>query len=97
MKDEILRLIGEIPTPGFFVTAEFSRTGQEIPAGIEAFIGKKLETIRQGSPARKFTWQAGEWRIIFTFFPTDRVVDERYALKNKVLFKYESTDFDLSQ
>ena len=29
----------------------------------------------------------GEWRLIFTFFPTDSVVDERYALKNKVQMK----------
>ena len=27
--------------------------------------------------------------LIFTFFPTDRVVDERYALKNKVQMKSE--------
>lgn len=97
MTDEILRLIGEIPTPGFFVTAEFSRTGQETPTGIETFVLQKFEAIRQGSTARKFVWQIGEWRIIFTFFPTDRVVEERYALKNKVLFKYKSTDFDLGQ
>ena len=92
MTEEILQQISEIPTPGFFVTAEFSRTGQEIPSGIGTFILQKLEIIRQGSPARKFVWQTGAWRIIFTFFPTDRVVDERYALKNKVLFKSELTD-----
>lgn len=87
MTGEVLRLVSEIPTPGFFVTAEFSRTGGEIPLGMEAFILSKLEAIGQGSQARKFVWQVGEWRIIFTFFPTDRVVDERYALKNKVYFK----------
>lgn len=88
MTEEILRLISEIPTPSFFVTAEFSQVGAEVPSGMEAFIFRKLEVIAQGSQARKFVWQTGEWRVIFTFFPTDRVVDEKYALKNKVLFKY---------
>ena len=88
MTEEMLRLISEIPTPGFFVTAEFSQVGEEVSYGMAAFIFSKLEVIAQGSQARKFVWQTGEWRIIFTFFPTDRVVDEKYALKNKVLFKY---------
>lgn len=97
MTEEILRLIGEVSTPGFFVTAEFSRIGSEVPSGIETFIRGKLEAIGRGSKARKFVGQMGEWRIIFTFFPTDRVVDEKYALKNKVLFKYNPSDFDSNQ
>lgn len=32
--------------------------------------------------------QKEEWRLFFTFFPTDKVVDERYALKNKVQMKF---------
>lgn len=92
MTEEILRLISEIPTRGFFVTAEFSRVGTEVPPGMEAFILGKLKVIAQGSQVRKFVWQTGEWRIIFTFFPTDRVVDEKYALKNKV-----PSDFDSNQ
>ena len=45
--------------------------------------------IEQGTNVRKFIYQKEDWRIIFTFFPTDRVVDEKYALKNKVLIKYK--------
>lgn len=89
MTDRILELVSQIPSPGFFITAEVSRDGADImPAEIESFIADKLEQIRQGAKARKFVYQKGDWRIIFTFFPTDRVVDEKYALKNKVLFKF---------
>jgi hypothetical protein len=38
-----------------------------------------------GTRSRRFVFQEGEWRIYLTFFPTDEVVDERYALKNKVV------------
>lgn len=83
MIDQILQLIGEITTPGFFVTAEFSREGTTPPLDMEEFILKKLKRIKEGSKGRKFVYQQGEWRIIFTFFPTDSVVEEKYALKNK--------------
>ena len=72
-------------TPGFFVTAEVQRMGSVMPDGLEAFIHSKLSLIRGGLATRRFVFQEGEWRILLTFFPTDRVVDERYALKNKVL------------
>ena len=49
---------------------------------------EKYEIILRGANGRKFVYHKGEWRLIFTFFPTDRVVDERYALKNKVLFRH---------
>lgn len=89
MTERILELVSQIPSPGFFITAEVSRDGTDImPAEIESFIADKLEQIRQGAKARKFVYQKRDWRIIFTFFPTDRVVDEKYALKNKVLFKF---------
>lgn len=81
--EQILNLVSEISTPGFFVTAECSRIGKELPLGIERFILEKLEAIREGSKSRKFVFQQGAWRILFTFFPTDSVVEERYALKNK--------------
>jgi hypothetical protein len=64
-------------TPGFFVTAEMQRVGNSLPEGLEA--------IRKGTRSRRFVFQEGEWRIYLTFFPTDEVVDERYALKNKVV------------
>ena len=72
-------------TPGFFITAEIHQSGSEVPGGLERFIGKKLELIRTGIGTRRFVFQEGEWRIYLTFFPTDEVVSERYALKNKVL------------
>lgn len=89
MTDRILELISKISSPGFFITAEVSHEGTDImPDEIECFIANKLELIRQGAKARKFVYQKRDWRIIFTLFPTDRVVDEKYALKNKVLFKF---------
>ena len=89
MTEQILELVSKIPSPGFFVTAEVSREGTVImPEEIEAFIGNKLQLIQRGVSARKFVYQKSGWRIIFTFFPTDKVVDEKYALKNKVLFKH---------
>lgn len=89
MTERILELVSQIPSPGFFITAEVSREGSSIvPDEIESFIEDKLELIRQGTKARKFVYQKEGWRIIFTFFPTDQVVDEKYALKNKVLFKF---------
>ena len=72
-------------TPGFFVTAEMQRAGSSFPEGLEAFVAEKLEAIRNGTRSRRFVFQEGEWRIYLTFFPTDEVVDERYALKNKVV------------
>lgn len=72
-------------TPGFFITAEFQKTGNRFPEGMEAFVYRKLELIREGIGSRRFVYQEGEWRIYITFFPTDEVVDERYALKNKVV------------
>lgn len=87
MIEEILNLVGQLKTPGFFITTEISREGETIPSGIESYIYEKLTLISQGASARKYVYQQEGWRIIFTFFPTNRVVDERYALKNKVLFK----------
>ncbi len=84
LQGEILEKIAGLSTPGFFLTAEFSRNGENLPSGIETFISGKLDVIRAGSEVRKFVFQAEGWRIIFTFFPADRVVDERYALKNKM-------------
>lgn len=89
MIEQILEFISKLPTPGFFITTEVSREGTTMPSDLEMFIREKLVLIAQGMNTRKFVYQRGDWRIIFTFFPTDRVVDEKYALKNKVLFKYK--------
>ena len=85
MQERIWKHIAAMQTPGFFVTAEMQRAGSSFPEGLEAFVFQKLEAIRMGTRSRRFVFQEGEWRIYLTFFPTDEVVDERYALKNKVV------------
>ena len=85
MQERIWKHIVAMQTPGFFVTAEMQRVGSSFPEGLEAFVSQKLEAIRNGTRSRRFVFQEGEWRIYLTFFPTDEVVDERYALKNKVV------------
>ena len=89
MRDEILDLVAGIPTPGFFVTVDFVTISACVPGGIEEFVLQKLTLIRGGAAARKFVFKEGKWRLYFTFFPTDRVVEEKYALKNQV-FKTHS-------
>lgn len=84
MFNNILDLVSKINTPGFFLTVECSRTGEKMPGGIECFVNEKLSFINQGNNSRKFVFQEEGWRLIITFFPTDQVVDEKYALKNKV-------------
>lgn len=83
-EDEIISLISNLHTPGFFITVQFPVVGESIPTDLEDFIFSKLALIEQGIQGRKFIYQKNDWRMIFTFFPTDRVVDEKYALKNKV-------------
>ena len=85
MQERIWKYIASIHTHGFFITAEMQRVGKDFPEGLEDFIFQKLEAIRHGVRSRRFVFQEGEWRIYLTFFPTDEVVDERYALKNKVV------------
>lgn len=86
MKEQLWNYLAHRPTPGFFVTAEVVREGSTWPDGLETFLADRLDAIRRGQvSARKFVFTEGDWRIYLTFFPTDRVVDERYALKNKVM------------
>ena len=85
MNEQIWKYIAELPTPGFFITADIMCEGEEFPVNIEDFIYEKLALIERGVSARKFSFHTGGWRIYLTFFPTDRVVDERYALKNKMI------------
>lgn len=87
VQEQIWQGIGRMDTPGFYITAEMDRVGHHLPVTLEAFIGQKQEKIRQGISARRFVFNEGEWRIYLTFFPTDRVVDEKYALKNKVMIR----------
>ena len=79
--DQIFRKVAETSIPHFFITVEFAASGTEMR--------EKHKAILRGASGRKFIYKEGEWRLIFTFFPTDRVVDERYALKNKVQMKSE--------
>ena len=85
MEEQIWRKIAGMETPGFFITAEIHRKGEVFPVGIEEFINRKLKLIQEGIGSRRFVFQVGEWRIYLTIFPTTEVVDERYALKNKVV------------
>ena len=85
MQERIWKHIAAMQTPGFFITAEMQRAGSSFPEGLEAFVAEKLEAIRNGIRSRRFVFQEGEGRIYLTFFPTDEVVDERYAFKNKVV------------
>ena len=85
MEEQIWKAIAKMHTPGFFITAEIVRTDESMPIGLEAFIQGKLAQIHQGISARRFTFCEGNWRMYLTFFPTTEVVDERYALKNKVV------------
>ncbi len=87
VQEQIWKAIADMDTPGFFVTAEMERVGTTLPEGLTGFVREKMERINQGATARKFTFTEGEWRMYITFFPTDRVVDERYALKNKVMIR----------
>ena len=86
--DQIFRKVAETSIPHFFITVEFSASGTEMPEHIESFIWEKYQAILLGAIGRKFVYTEGEWRLVFTFFPTDKVVDERYALKNKVQMKF---------
>lgn len=85
--DSVFQTVAKVNIPHFFITVEFSAMGSKRPQCIEAFLKEKHQAILQGASGRKFVYQEGDWRLIFTFFPTDKVVDEKYALKNKVLFK----------
>ena len=85
MEEQIWKSIAEMDTPGFFITAEVHRKGEMFPVGLEEFIRQKLRLIQEGIGSRRFVFQEGEWRLYLTFFPTTEVVDERYALKNKVV------------
>lgn len=85
MIKDLLSLIGRIPTPGFFVTADVIQSTTEAPEGIEAFVLQKLTNIQEGATGRKFAFRKNGWQINFTFFPTNQVVDKRYGLMNKMI------------
>ena len=77
--DRIFQNVAELSVPNFFITVEFSVMGNEMPEHIESFVLEKYQAILHGANGRKFVYTEGGWRLFFTFFPTDKVVDERYA------------------
>ena len=86
--DRIFQEVAGISIPHFFITVEFSAMGCEMPERIEAFLWEKYEIILRGANGRKFVYHKRRMAVDLYIFPTDRVVDERYALKNKVLFRH---------
>ena len=68
--DQIFRKVAEASIPHFFITVEFAASGTEMPEHIESFLREKHEAILRGASGRKFIYKEGEWRLIFTFFPT---------------------------
>lgn len=90
--EHILQKVADIRIPGFFITVEFSSISLNgVPDDIESFLKEKHQSILSGVTGRKFVYRKNGWKLTFTFFPTDQVVDERYALKNKVqMQKYDS-------
>ncbi|SHE35898.1 hypothetical protein SAMN05444405_101199 [Bacteroides luti] len=85
MDEDILKLVSQISTPGFFVTTEIIQSSTESPKGIEAFILQKISNIKAGATGRKYAFRENGWQINFTFFPTNQVVDKRYGLMNKMI------------
>ena len=85
LEEKIWQAISEVHAPGFFITAEMGKKGSCFPTGLIRFVEQKLNLIRAGLSVRRFVFQEDGWRIYLTFFPTTEVVDEKYALKNKVL------------
>lgn len=82
--DKILEQLSQVHFQGFFITVDFVKASNTVPGGIEEFLNEKYQAILQGITGRKFAYQASGWRMLFTFYPTDRVVEEKYAMKNKI-------------
>lgn len=87
VEDLLFKKITDLNIPHFFITVEIGGVLNQMPTDIEFFILEKHKKILAGATGRKFIYQTKDYKLIFTFFPTDRVVDERYALKNKVQFR----------
>ena len=84
MKEDIWNHLAQNKGNKFFVTAEFIHEDQFFPESLDSFILQKTKDIlEKGITGRKFIFKEGNWKIYLTFFPTDEVVDEKYALKNK--------------
>ena len=85
MKDLIWQKIAASDYDDYFITAEIISEDTIYPVTLDAFIRQKLEAIKiKGISGRRFTFKEGTWRIHLTFFYRKEVVNEKYALKNKV-------------
>lgn len=85
LTDSVLQLISEIHIRDSSLPQIFCKL-ENFSQGID-FLKEKHAKIIQGANGRKFIYQQSGWRIAFTFYPTDRVVDEKYAMKNKMIKK----------
>lgn len=85
LRNKILFELSEMKIPGFFIVADFSTYDTEMPRTLEGFIHEKIKHIQNGNTSRKFVFQENKWRIILTFYDTNKIVEERYALKNKFI------------
>lgn len=86
MKTEIWKHLSDLGIQDYFITADFVSEDKEFPLQLDSFIFQKLEGIRTGRiNGRKFSFKEGNWKIYLIFFPTNKVVDERFAMKNKMI------------
>ena len=86
MKTSIYDHLAELDTSDFFITADILTEGEELPESLDAYIYSKIEAIHNRHiPARKFLFKEADWKVYLTFFPTEEVVDEKYAMKNKMI------------
>mgnify|MGYP000847697631 CR=1 FL=1 len=83
-----LRLLNRISqfnsSSPYFILTHCAVLGEELPDDIIPFLQEGLTKIHRGYGKRRFLYKGRGWRIIFTFYPKDEVVSNRYALKNKV-------------
>ena len=85
--DSILQLISEIHIPRFFYYRRLPANRRGYSSRNKRLLKEKYDKISHGASGRKFIYQESGWRMAFTFYPTDRVVDEKYAMKNKMIKK----------
>ncbi len=83
--DSLHALVAKLDFSGYFVAATYRKVGEQLPDDIAYFLEEKYKKIEQGATGRRFVYRGEGWYIFFTFYPTDRVVDEKYAMKNMPL------------
>lgn len=85
MIEQLLLYISGIHVKDYFIVTDMVKEGETIPDDIEHFLNEKRQLIESGISGRKFKYQNNGWILFFTFYPTTQGVDEKYALKNKVI------------